>query len=374
MKRFAILAVRNYLVLILLLFLTSPITPAMAQSGEFLTGIQFETKLAAPVTSTWKQPLKDVVGSIETTFKICLFVDRHIDPDQLIELQVEDLSLEQTLRRLALTANAEISIIQHVVYLGPKTTCTLLATIAEIHHDNLRTATKAGNIMAVRAEPIQWERLTNPQTLLIHDAQRIGFRYSNQEAIPFDLWDAGELARLPFAHRTTILLAGFNKTFQITDQQTLTIINFPGEASLKRSFNKQLSSVNISKIRSQFPTLKIQSNNSGLVVQGRWEEIHQLERLLAGGTSTTTKPATTGMQVYTLTVENQPIQAILQAIAQQEKLELIATDKAKAILAKQTSIEAKQLTLTQLLDKVTKSAGLTTHIENGKLSIDVREN
>ena len=90
------------------------------------------------MTSQWKLPLRDLVYSLESNFQICIFLDRRIDPQQTISLQVENTSLEQTLRRLALTAKADLCFIRDVVYLGPTPTCHLLATVAEIHAQNLR--------------------------------------------------------------------------------------------------------------------------------------------------------------------------------------------------------------------------------------------
>ncbi|MFL2866028.1 MAG: hypothetical protein ACJZ8Y_12520 [Pirellulaceae bacterium] len=107
-------------------------TTASGQSTRWLSGAQFDARLKAPITSTWKQPLRDVIRSLRNNFGICIFTDRRIDPEQSIELQVEALSLEQTLRRLALMAKADLSFIRNVIYLGPQETTNLLATVAEI--------------------------------------------------------------------------------------------------------------------------------------------------------------------------------------------------------------------------------------------------
>ena len=134
-------------------------TVSSGQSTKWLSGAEFETRLKAPVTSTWKQPLRDVVRSLRTNLGICIFTDRRIDPEQSIELQVEALSLEQTLRRLALLANADLSFIRNVIYLGPQDTTNLLATVAEIQAQNLRTAR-----MTI---PVSYTHLTLPTILLV---------------------------------------------------------------------------------------------------------------------------------------------------------------------------------------------------------------
>ena len=348
-------------------------TVSSGQSTKWLSGAEFETRLKAPVTSTWKQPLRDIVRSLRTNLGICIFTDRRIDPEQSIELQVEALSLEQTLRRLALLANADLSFIRNVIYLGPQDTTNLLATVAEIQAQNLRTARMTIQPALFRPTSISWKRPAQPVTILTEDANLLKLTYSNPKEIPFDLWDSGELTALPFAYRTTILLAGFGKTFQFTDNSTLQVIDFPQQSTYQTTINRRVSPSNLARVRKQFPTLKINDNAEKLTVQGRWEEVNQLKRLLNTGTTTTTKPATPARQVYTLTVENQPVQAIVQAIAQQEKLKINASEQAQQLWARRVSIEAKQLSLEQLLSTVAGKAMLTFKIEKEILTIDAAD-
>lgn len=357
----------------IILVLCSVTSAASGQDSQWLSGAQFDARLQAPITSTWKQPLRDVVQSLRDNFSICIFTDRRIDPEQIIELQVEDLSLEQTLRRLALTANADLSFVRNVIYLGPTDSTGLLATVAAIQNQNLKSVMSAQPAL-FKPSKVTWNRPANPRNILQEDTASLGLKITNPDSIPFDQWDTGQLAALPFAYRTTILLAGFGKTFQFTDKSTISIIDFPQQATYRTSIDRQVSSQNLTQLRKQFPTLQITSSDNGLSVAGRWEEIHQLQRLLSNGTRKTTKPATAGMQVYTLTVENQPVQAIIQAIAQQEKLMVRATAKAQQLWAKRVSLEAKKLSLSQLLTNVTTQAMLKFDIEGEVLSIDAADN
>tara|TARA_B100000945_G_C20362706_1_gene587993 strand:- start:130 stop:1245 length:1116 start_codon:yes stop_codon:yes gene_type:complete len=357
-----------------LLVAVSLTTVSAGQSSTWLSGAQFNTRLKAPITLTWKQPLRDVIQSLKDNFSLCIFTDRRVDPDQLIELQVEDLSLEQTLRRLALTADMDMSLIRNVVYFGPTETTTLLATVAAIQAQNLKTTLTAPAPELLQAAPISWDRLANPRTILSNDASRLQLKYSNPESIAFDLWEAGQLAALPFAYRTTILLAGFGKTFEFTDNSTLMVIDFPQQATFQTRINRQFSPQTLARIDKQFPTLKIELNTNGLTVQGRWEEVNQLERLIRGGTTATTKPASKGTQVYTLTVENQSVKAIIQAIAQQEKLTVEASEQAQKVWGKRVSVVAKELRLNQLLSEVVGQAMLTFVIKDEILSIDIADN
>ena len=357
----------------IILVISSLTSAAYGQDSQWLSGAQLDARLQAPITSTWKQPLRDVVQSLRDNFSICIFTDRRIDPEQVIELQVEELSLEQTLRRLAFTANADLSFVRDVIYLGPSQTTGLLATVAAIQNQSLKSAIPMRPAL-FQPSKVTWDRPANPRNILQEEAANLGLTITNPDDIPFDQWDTGQLAALPFAYRTTILLAGFGKTFQFTEKSTISIIDFPQQATYQTVIARQVSSQNLTQLRKQFPTLQINPNDSGLAVAGRWEEVHQIERLLSNGTTNTTKPVTAGMQVYTLTVENQSVQAIINAIAQQEKLMVQASTKAQQLWTKRVSLEAKQLSLSQLLTNVTMQAMLKFTIEGKILSIDVADN
>jgi len=361
-------------ILTMILLAISITSLANGQDAQWLSGAQFDAKLQSPITSTWNQPLRDVVQSLRDNFSICIFTDRRIDPEQVIELQVEDLSLEQTLRRLALTANADLSFVRNVVYLGPSDSTSLLATVAAIQSQNLKSYYMTAQPNLFKPSKITWKRPANPRNILQEDAAKLGLKITNPESIPFDQWDTGQLAALPFAYRTTILLAGFSKTFQLTNESTFIIIDYPQQATYRTVVKQKVSSQNANQLRKQFPTLEINSSDSGLTVAGRWEEVHQLERLLSNGKTKTTKPATIGMKVYTLTVENQPVQAIIQAIAQQEKLTVQVSAKAQELWTKRVSLEAIKLSLSQLLTDVTTKAMLKFEIEGNILSIDAADN
>ncbi len=149
----------------IILVLCSVTSAASGQDSQWLSGAQFDARLQAPITSTWKQPLRDVVQSLRDNFSICIFTDRRIDPEQIIELQVEDLSLEQTLRRLALTANADLSFVRNVIYLGPTDSTGLLATVAAIQNQNLKSVMSAQPAL-FKPSKVTWNRPANPRNSL----------------------------------------------------------------------------------------------------------------------------------------------------------------------------------------------------------------
>jgi hypothetical protein len=72
----------------------------------------------------------------------------------------------------------------------------------------------------LRAEAWQWEELSEPGALLSDLARRANVTVINAEAIGHDLWPAVRLPALPWTDRLTLLLAGFDLTFQLDQRGT----------------------------------------------------------------------------------------------------------------------------------------------------------
>jgi len=337
-----------------------------------LANARFEQQLEALISTRWNLPLKDVLNSISETQRVAIFLDRRINPAQQIQLEVLDKTISMTLQQIAIQANAQISYIRNVIYIGPEKTTYLLATVAAIHAEQHRRNQAENTRVFAIGKSTQWNRLTQPQSIVTAIAETVNARITNIDAIPFDLWDKHTLPNLRFAMRMSIVLAGFDLTYQMNNDHSITLTPFPNQAKYLKEFSTNVSAANLSRIKKSFPTLQITTNNEHLVASGRWEEIAELELLLGGNNINRPKRTTTSKQVYTLTVTNQSIQNVLQAIASNEKLELVGSVKAQEIWNKRISLEAKELPLPDLLLQVVGQANLQYRIADNQLLISVK--
>jgi hypothetical protein len=337
-----------------------------------LANARFEQQLEALISTRWDLPLKDVLHSIRQTQRIAIFMDRRINPAQQIQLEVQDKTMRTTLQQIANQVNAQISHIRNVIYIGPKKTTHLLATVAAIHAEQHRRNQAENTRIFTLGKNTQWNRLAQPQSIVTAIAETVNVRITNIDKIPFDLWDKHALPNLPFAMRMSIVLAGFDLTYQMNNDGSITLIPFPNEASYQKAFATNVSAVNLNRIKNRFPTLRITNNMQQLVASGRWEEIAELELLLSGNIITRPRPMTTSKQVYTLSVTNQTIQDVLQAIASNEKLELTGSEAAQKSWDKRISLEAKELPLADLLRQVVGKGNLQYRIVDKQLLISVK--
>ena len=337
-----------------------------------LANARFEQQLEALISTRWDLPLKDVLHFIRETQHVAIFLDRRIDPVQQIQLEVQDKTMSTALQLVANQANAQISHIRNVIYIGPKKTTHLLATVAAIHAEQHRRNQAENTRIFTIGKNTQWARLAQPRSIVTAIAESVNVRITNIDKIPFDLWDKHTLPDLPFAMRMAIVLAGFDLTYQMNNDGSITLIPFPSEAKYQKAFSTNVSAVNLNRIKNNFPTLRITNNMQQLVASGRWEEIAELELLLSGNIITRPRPMTTSKQVYTLSVTNQTIQDVLQAIASNEKLELTGSAAAQKIWDKRVSLEAKELPLADLLLQIVGKGNLQYHIVDKQLLISIK--
>jgi hypothetical protein len=337
-----------------------------------LANARFEQQLETPISTRWDLPLKNVLNSISATQHVAIFLDRRINPDQRIQLEVQDKTMRTALQQIARQANAQISHIRNVIYIGPKKTTHLLATVAAIHAEQHRRHQTENVRVFTISKSANWERLSQPQSIVTAIADSVNVRVTNIDKIPFDLWDKHTLPSLPFAMRLSIILAGFDLTYQMNSDQSITLMPFPTEAKYRKAFSTNVSVANFNRITQSFPTLQITTHNQQLIAAGRWEDIAELEQLLRGNNRSRPKSTTTSKQVYTLTVTNQTIQNVLQAIASNEKLELVGSAESQKIWDKRISLEAKELPLGDLLLQVVGQGNLQFRISEKQLLISVK--
>ncbi len=64
--------------------------------------------------------VRDILRDLEKMYEIDVWLDRRLDPDQILDFQCKSMSLEQALESLADRLHAELGWIENVVYLAPK--------------------------------------------------------------------------------------------------------------------------------------------------------------------------------------------------------------------------------------------------------------
>jgi hypothetical protein len=181
----------------------------------------------------------------------------------------------------------------------------------------------------------EWPRLADPRGVITSVVEHRGWRVANAEAIAHDLWPAGELPELTFAEQLTVLLIGFDLSFELR----------PNDRSI------------------DIVPLKRASKSAGPRAATK--------RTAAPPDSTRTKKD--GRHVYTLRVQEKPVRAVLQELS--NRLHWAIEIDEESIRAAGKSLDARvsfsveNADQQRLLEAVLRPAGLDYRLENERVRI-----
>ena len=170
-----------------------------------------------PSTTTihWQGvPLHETLDRVRQTFQVAVFVDRRVDPNTRVTLDIAATSAEQALGGIADSCGLDIARLGKLLYLGPASAAGRLRPLANLRtRDAAKLPVDLRNAVLKR-QPLAWPRLGEPRQLVITLAEQNGWRVVDADKIPHDLWSANELPDLNLAERLTVLLLGFDLTFE----------------------------------------------------------------------------------------------------------------------------------------------------------------
>jgi hypothetical protein len=279
--------------------------------------------------------LRDAIARLRPLFDQAVYVDRRVDPAARVSLDIEASSAEQVLHALALEHQFGVSRLGPVLYLGPAAAATQLQPTARLRDkDVARLPVELRTRLAGRSR-LAWPRLAEPRQLVTSIAQQNGWRLTNPELIPHDLWDAGELPELTAAEQLTLLLLGFDQTFELK----------PGERSMEIVALPQSTAKQPAKPIANQPATK------------------------------PTTPRSTGgkRQLYTLRVQEKPVGAVLRELSQRLhwaiQIDEDAIRAAGKSLDKRVSFSVENADQEKLLDALLTPAGLEYQIDGEQVRV-----
>jgi hypothetical protein len=292
-------------------------------------------------TIHWQRvPLRDAIGRLHALFDDAVFVDRRVDPNLRITLDIEATSAEEVIAAIATGRDLGAARLGRAVYLGPSGAANQLRGLAAARSQEVARLPAESRSLLTQKQPTNWPRLGEPRALIASIVEHRGWRFANADAIPYDLWSAGSLPAFPLAEQLTVLLIGFDLTFELRPNDRIiqvvpmnVIVNPPGP-----SFAKKQSTPPATAKRSK---------------QGARQE-------------------------YTLRVPEQPVGLVLQALAKKLnwtiQIDEDAIRKAGRSLATPVSFSVENVDQEHLLDALLSPAGLDYRFEGEQIRIIPRRN
>jgi type II secretory pathway component GspD/PulD (secretin) len=270
-------------------------------------------------TIHWQSvPLRDAIARLKPLFDETVFVDRRVDPTLRVTLDIEATSAEQVMNALAAAQDLGVARLGKLIYLGPSAAASQLPAIAALRgKEAARLPLEMRTSLAGRKR-FSWPRLSEPRQFVESLSRENGWRLGEAERIPHDLWAAGELPELSAAEQLTVLLFGFDLTFELKPaERKILIVPLPEPAKMaatrpasERTTTKP-PGVRAGRGKKQVYTLRVQEKPVGAVLRELGQRLHWAiqideEAIRAAGKSLD--------QRVTFSVENADQEKLLDAL------------------------------------------------------------
>jgi len=342
----------------------------VAQSNDdWHTGKRLDRFNQAPVSASWADaPLRDVLGSFSASQKVGIFLDRRIDPSQLVNIAAKNVSPERFLWKIAGTQGIGVCRLADIYFFGPPQTTACLPTIWEQMERQSARQRRTYQVKWERKAPLASSSVVIIKPLLEQLANEHHFQIENPEAIPHDVWAPLKLPRTSLGGRVGIILAGFDKWFERSkDGTSIRIVDFPAikTASLKTETLADPRAIS-KRMKVEFPELKITGTSKRLSASGAPLEIAKLRRALVN--SQTVKAVALDANRFNLNTQA-PRGSILATIAHQLSKKLKFTPEFQPMMQAEIQLQVKDATLDQLLDETLKGTELRYEMTDTELVI-----
>jgi hypothetical protein len=262
----------------LVLVLSLPTAPHGGAS-PWLTGYALQKELREPLDLAKAEiPLRKVLGDLSRERHVAIFLDRRVDPDRWLKLEVHDVPLEKALVAIARAHGLGLTFLGAVAYFGPPQATARLRTIVELRRDAIRALPAPIASKFFRAQRVHWDDLATPRDLLAQLAADNDLRIAAIEQIPHDVWAGTDLPPLSLVERLTLLLGQFDLTFAVDALgDRITLEPVPADAALVRSYlvpgdPRQTAA----RWAALLPAAAVQVAGNRIVVRARVEEHEQL--------------------------------------------------------------------------------------------------
>jgi hypothetical protein len=287
-------------------------------------------------TIHWQRvPLRDAIGRLRALFDDIVFVDRRVDPGMRVTLDIEVASAEAVVAAVAAGKDLGAARLGSLVYLGPAVAANQMRAVSAARSGEAARLPAEVRATITKNRPTSWPRLSEPRGLIQAAIEHRGWRLANADAIPHDLWSAGELPDLDLAEQLTMLLIGFDLTFEFRPKERSVVI-----VPLKA--NGKLAGPSAERKPPAPPA------NSPRAEQGARHE-------------------------YTLRVQDKPVRAVLKVLAKglhwSIQFDEEAIQKAGKSLETSVSFSVENADREHLLDALLHPAGLDYRIEGEQVRI-----
>ncbi len=185
---------------------------AETTTGELYRRLSGRPTESVPSLTRWSGvTLREAVAAMELSLDVHVWLDRRLDPDMLVQLELKWESPWDLVNALAASCGAAAAPLESVILIAPEDQLARMLTSYWELHAALRS-------MSAKAEPWRWEGVTEVSVLLGELAARHRLQLADDLSLPHDLWFPRRFPPLTPAAQWSLLLGGFG--MQLTWEPT----------------------------------------------------------------------------------------------------------------------------------------------------------
>ncbi len=224
---------------------------------------QAELRLVMPAHLNYEHaPLRLCVEQLAEHFQVSYWIDRRVDADKPVTLNIAEGTLGECLSKLARACNAEVGLVENVVTIAHPEHLADMQYAAVRLHNQLSTA-QADD---AQLRPLAWPKLTTPSEL----AQQINSTWglSITSDLPHDLMNAGSLQPCTLSTQLTLLYGGFGKCAAGKRAGELRVLPMPKSGNWQAEYTSSaISADQVSLVKGMFTSVQAEkAKNSWRVV------------------------------------------------------------------------------------------------------------
>lgn len=248
-----------------------------------------ETAAGSPAKSSrrtatihWQRvPLRDALSRLHTLFDDSVFVDRRVDPNMRVSLDIEAGSAEEVVTGIAAGQDLGVARLGPLVYLGPSSAAEQLRAISTARSHEVAQLPPEARAPLTQKQTIKWPRLGEPRDAVAAIVEHRGWQLANSDAIPHDLWSAGGLPQMTLTEQLTVLLIGFDLSFVLRpNDRSIEIVPLKGVGKLpggSATTKRSAAPKNVTRTKKdvkQLYTLRVQEQPVGVVIRELSKRLH----------------------------------------------------------------------------------------------------
>ena len=347
------------------------VTAQNARCQDWVTEARLEQVLAeVDPLSLSEGRIKDGIQTLQEVYKVCIFLDRTVDPNQRISIKTPPLPLRDRIQQLAESANLGCAILDWGIYLGPPEISSTLATLTELQKKQIREGDRTTARRLLTERPWAWKQPSEPRQILKNLAKEFRVTAEGVDQLPHDLWAGRTMPDMDFPSALTLTLAGFRSSYQWKPGgNSIQVIAYPRNISLTETYRLKTSqSPPIEVWKKEFPMARLRIDGRLLAVDGP-SEIHKQVRDWISGKPARPRQPTDGAKALTLKIKSATLKQATDYLGTQLGLEFEFSEKASEKLEERIAIDVTDVSLEELLQEVLKPLALTFEIKDQRVSI-----